>query len=141
MKSTKYSCLCLALVVIVNFLNLNCTNRPQTKSGIPFSKVLNEAQKYYWNAEFDNALKLISSYLSQCIKRKIQPEKSAFILLPQIYIKKNDYVRARNAIGWLLKIDPKFTPNPNDYPIHFVDLVKRVKRKKGLTNSSISKKD
>ena len=141
MKSTKYSCLCLALVVIVNFLNLNCTNRPQTKSGMAFPQVLKKAQRYYWNAEFDNALKLTNFYLNQCIKRKIPPEKSAFNLLPQIYIKKNDYVRARNAIVLLLKIDPKFTPNPYDYPIQFVDLVNRVKREKSSTNSRVSKKD
>ena len=132
------SCLFFFLTVIFIYCSsLNCTNRSQPKSRMPLPWFLEEANRQYWNAEFDNALKLTSSYLDQCIKRKIQPEKSAFILLPQIYIKKNDYVRARRAIGWLLLIDPQFAPNPNDYPVHFVDLVNRVKREKGLTNSSI----
>lgn len=136
----KYRFLFLA-VIFIFCAGINCTNRPQTKSGITFPQVLQKAQRYYWNAEFDNALKLTGYYFNQCKKRRVRPSKRAFILLSLIYLKKDDFKRARKAVYRLLAKDFRFTPNPNDYPGNFVDLVNRVRREKSSTNSRVSKKD
>ena len=106
-----------------------------------FSQILREAERYYWNAEFDKALKLTGYYFNQCKKRRVRPSKRAFILLSLIYLKKDDFERVRKATYLLLARDSKFTPNPNDYPIQFVDLVDTVKREKTSTNSRVSEKD
>ena len=128
----------IALVLFISCLTLNCSNRSKLKSKMPLPWILAEAHRQYWDAEFNNSLKIVNFYLNECVKRRIIPSKVVFILLPQIYIKKGDYVRARRATLLLLRVDPMFIPNPDDYPIQFVLLLTQLKKQKKLANSDVS---
>ncbi|MFQ5650084.1 MAG: hypothetical protein ACE5IY_09090 [bacterium] len=105
----------------------NCSKHPQAKAS-SCRTILVEAEKRYYNAEFSNALALLNFYFNRCTRRGTLVGKKALILLPEIYIKKNDYARAKKATRLLIKFDPTFDPDPNEHSAQFLMLFRGLKR-------------
>ena len=88
---------------------------------------LSNAEILYCQEKFTKAINNISYYLKICRDKKKTSDIKALILLPQIYLAKNDKIKARNAMKLLLRRNPNFDPNQGTLRNDFVALCKRVK--------------
>ena len=83
---------------------------------------LKTAQKKMETGKFDEAIDLIT----QCLNKEgisNETKKQAYRLLGLTYIAKDYLGEARNAVGKLLDVVPNYTPDPDQDPPSFVDIV------------------
>lgn len=97
--------------------------------GIIFAQSQNEceeelktAQKKMETGKFDEAIELIT----QCLNKEgisNETKKQAYRLLGLTYIAKDYLGEARSAVSKLLDVVPNYTPDPDQDPPSFVDIV------------------
>ncbi len=99
-----------------------------------FLGFLSNAEILYCQEKFAKAINNINYYLKICRDKKKTSDIKALILLPQIYLAKNDKIRARNSMKLLWRRNPNFDPNQGTLRNDFVALFNRVKMEMGVVN-------
>ncbi len=80
------------------------------------------AQKKMETGKFDEAI----DFITECLNKEgisNETKKQAYRLLGLTYIAKDYLGEARNAVGKLLDVVPNYTPDPDQDPPSFVDIV------------------
>ena len=90
-------------------------------------RALPAAQDQYRDAEFDEALRLVSACLDQGEKSQAQAV-AAYRLLALIHLKRDELEQARAAVVNLLGVDPTYEADPVNSPPAYVSLVAIVQR-------------
>jgi hypothetical protein len=90
-------------------------------------QALSAAEEQYLDAEYNEALRLVSA----CLNQDDIPQQravSAYRLLALIHLKQDELEQARAAVVNLLGIDPTYTADPVNSPPAYVSLVSIVQR-------------
>jgi len=95
---------------------------------------LSNAEILYCQEKFAKAINNINYYLKICRDKKKTSDIKALILLPQIYLARNDKIKARNSMKLLWRRNPNFDPNQGTLRNDFVALFNRVKMEMGVVN-------
>jgi len=90
-------------------------------------QALSAAEEQYLDAEYNEALRLVSACLNQDDIPQ-QQAVSAYRLLALIHLKQDELEQARAAVVNLLGIDPTYTADPVNSPPAYVSLVSIVQR-------------
>lgn len=90
-------------------------------------RALSAAEDQYRDAEFDEALRLVSACLDQGEKSQAQAV-AAYRLLALIHLKRDELEQARAAVVNLLGVDPTYEADPVNSPPAYVSLVAIVQR-------------
>jgi tetratricopeptide (TPR) repeat protein len=87
---------------------------------------INQAQKLYFEGNFDQAISL----LKQCLQDGITADNEkvrAYKILAQAYLAKDYQQPAQEVVKKLLEIVPEYTPVMEEDPPQFIELVKKVR--------------
>ena len=90
-------------------------------------KLLEEAEKKYYDALFDDAIGLIKGCLDKEGLSK-STEFQAYKLLSLSYQGKSYEQQAKEAIKQLLKLNPSYKPNTEQEQPEFVEMVEKVRK-------------
>ena len=89
---------------------------------------LDQAEEFYYNGEFDQAITIIEDCLS-----KDSPDQSvrirAYTLLARIHLVRGNLTAAEEKINFILNLDPSFAPSIEEETPKFVNLVAEVREK------------
>jgi hypothetical protein len=99
----------------------------QGQTALVCERALAAAEEQYLDAEYNEALRLVSACLNQSNIPK-QQAVSAYRLLALIHLKQDALDSARAAVVNLLGIDPTYTADPVNSPPAYVSLVAIVQR-------------
>lgn len=90
-------------------------------------ELLEKAENFYYDGDFDNAIKAANQYLSQANLSK--PDKmNAFKLLTHIFLAKNDAPSAKKVVELILDIEPSYAPTLEEETPKYVTFVTEVKK-------------
>jgi len=90
-------------------------------------ELLQKAEDYYYDGDFDNAIKSANQYLSQANLGK-EDKKEAYILLVHIFLAKSDATSAKKVVESILNIDPAYAPTLEEETPKYVTFVTEVKK-------------
>ena len=89
---------------------------------------LDQAEEFYFNGEFDQAITIIEDCLS-----KNSPDQSvlirAYTLLVRIHLIRGNLIAAEEKINFILNLDPSYAPSIEEETPKFVSLVAEVREK------------
>ena len=89
--------------------------------------LLQKAENYYYDGDFDNAIKSANQFLSQSHLSK-DDKKEASILLVHIFLAKSDAASAKKVVESILGSDPAYTPTLEEETPKYVTFVTEVKK-------------
>jgi tetratricopeptide (TPR) repeat protein len=125
MKTQKnnFAIFCLFLAVqafLINPVRANLQNRVDRE-------LFKKAENYYFNGDFDNAIKMANQFISQD-NLSIEDRKDAYILLVHIFLAKSDATSARKVVEHILVIDPTYAPTLEEETPKYVTFVSEIKK-------------
>ena len=89
--------------------------------------LLKKAESYYYNGDFDNAIKTANQFISQD-KLSLADKKDAYILLVHIFLAKSDATSARKVVEHIFAIDPAYQPTLEEETPKYVTFVSEIKK-------------
>ena len=90
-------------------------------------ELLKEAESYYYDGDFDNAIKSTNQFISQENLTK-ENKKEAYILLVHIFLAKSDATSARKVVESIFVIDPAYGPTLEEETPKYVTFVSEIKK-------------
>lgn len=123
MKQKLFALLFLFLVIHLFVLNPVYA----AFQNIPDEELLEQAENYYYDGDFNSAIKLTNQFLSQAKLTK-ENKRNAYILLVHIFLAKNDATSAKKVVESILTIDPAYTPTLEEETPKYVTFVTEVKK-------------
>lgn len=90
-------------------------------------ELLEKAENFYYDGDFDNAIKSINQYLSQASLSK-EDKMNAYKLLTHIFLAKNDAPSAKKVVELILDIEPAYAPTLEEETPKYVTFVTEVKK-------------
>jgi len=91
------------------------------------SELLEKAENYYYDGDFDNAIKSANQFISQA-KLSKEDKKNAYILLVHIFLAKSDATSAKKVLESIFNIDPGYTPTLEEETPKYVTFVTEIKK-------------
>ncbi len=119
--------LILALFLTQTYLPLlNANNGLFAKEKLSCAKILDKAEEFYYNAEFNKAVDLIR----QCFKEPQLTRNNklrAYRLLTRIFLAKNENDKAEKIARKMLQADPAYTPTIEREKPDYIKLINDLK--------------
>jgi len=105
---------------IINPVKANLQNKVDRE-------LLQKAESYYYDGDFDNAIKMANKFISQD-SLSIEDRKDAYILLVHIFLAKSDATSARKVVEHIFAIDPAYEPTLEEETPKYVTFVGEIKK-------------
>lgn len=137
--------LCFFLLIVQSapplmFFNSKVVAQEQESSTC--QKILDQAQRLYYEGHFTEAVNLVKSCLTDSKITKSE-RINAYKILSQVAMALDNFEQAKEIIRQMLKLDPEYQPTIEEEPPRFIELVETVRMESSTAaaKSTLEKQD